>query len=729
MDPIDLRLKNAVKEGSSSTSTGSVASLLVALQLRFPEEREVLTAPLRAHPRIELVEPPGPPGSKPPRPAEAVDALERLDSARPFDLVLLRGSAVSEEACRRGAFPGRLWIYYLPPHDARPGGEAEHLRLIASAAERVLCQTEPIRALAEALVPEHASKLTLLPPMIPPFPASSPRADRKGPIKLLYAGKFAPEYYFLEMVETFRRLRRTHPDAELHLVGDKVHDPPDDPAFKPAAEPALAKTANLVWHGAVSRERVGELLGEADLALSIRHPMMARSKELSTKVLEYGAAGCPALLNRHPPLRGAPRRRLPALRHRPGRGAGDHAATGEGSRAPRRGGPALPGRRRGLHLRAHRREAGAVPEAAPGRRRSGTGGPPRLVIAGHDLKFMGQIPDHARAAACEIREDHWWRRNRSLAGGKPARSCRVGPTWSSATGALATPSWYSRNLAQPKRLVIRFHRMERETDYPASVVIDRVACVAVFVGRHLLDEAAQRHSWPNEKLQVVPNAVDVNALRRRKLPGSSFNLGLLGYVPAPKTLDRALDILELLRASDRRYRLIVKGQPPWAYPWMLRREDERRYFQELYRRIKVTPLLRGAVSFEEFGPNVPAFLRKVGIVLSTSDHEGHQVALAEGMASGCLPVVMDRPGAREQYSERWVHESPEGDEGGARAGRRRSDRRAASRPGVRRALEHREGHAAVGQHPRPLGTGAGSSQFGGDRPPPNGRAPPPPGPP
>jgi glycosyltransferase involved in cell wall biosynthesis len=148
-------------------------------------------------------------------------------------------------------------------------------------------------------------------------------------------------------------------------------------------------------------------------------------------------------------------------------------------------------------------------------------------------------------------------------------------------------------------------------------------------------------------------------LRREKLEGSAFNLGMIGFVPAIKRIDRALDILELLRARDRRFRLIVKGKPPWAFPWMRQREDERRMFQEAYRRIESVPLLRGAVTFEEFGPNIPAFLRKVGTIVSTSDWEGHQVSVAEGMASGCVPLILDRPGARQQYDEAWVHDSPD----------------------------------------------------------------------
>jgi hypothetical protein len=30
------------------------------------------------------------------------------------------------------------------------------------------------------------------------------------------------------------------------------------------------------------------------------------------------------------------------------------------------------------------------------------------------------------------------------------------------------------------------------------------------------------------------------------------------------------------------------------------------------------------------------------------------------MACGCVPVILERPGASEQYDERWVHQTPEG---------------------------------------------------------------------
>jgi glycosyltransferase involved in cell wall biosynthesis len=636
----------------------SVPGVQVTLLLRCAEERQVLTGPLHSHPRVELIDPGlAPEPKKRLSPADAVDALEALDADRHFDVVLLRGANVTEEVCARQTFRGRLWIYHLS--ESRPGAEAEQLRRVAACADRILCQTDAILALAEAATPEHAGKLTLLPPMIP-APVTSdpvPRAEPDMPLKLIYAGKFAPEYEFIEMLETFKRLRRSHPEAELHLVGDKIHNPPDDPTFKPRAEAALAETENVVWHGGVAREQVAALLREADVALSVRHPMMSRSKELSTKVLEYGAAGCAVLLNRTPlyeELLGADYplfasgedEALAALK----RAWEDPAVRQLAAERCKAASEAFTFERVAASLEPYLRSAAPSIQLSPGQ------GQRRLVIAGHDFKFLSGIPDRALARGAEVREDHWTGHTKH----DVAASEKL-LDWADVVlceWCLGNAVWYSQNVSADQRLAIRFHRVERTTDYPDQVEIDRVRRV-VFVGPHLLEEAAERYDWPKDKLRLIPNAVDVRALRREKLPGSAFNLGMIGFVPAIKRIDRALDILELLRARDRRFRLLVKGKPPWEFPWMRKRDDERRMFQEAYRRISSAPLLRGAVSFEEHGPNIPAFLRKVGVILSVSDWEGHQVALAEGMASGCVPVVIDRPGAREQYDPAWIHDSPD----------------------------------------------------------------------
>jgi glycosyltransferase involved in cell wall biosynthesis len=197
-----------------------------------------------------------------------------------------------------------------------------------------------------------------------------------------------------------------------------------------------------------------------------------------------------------------------------------------------------------------------------------------------------------------------------------------------------------------------------ETGFPEQVEHDQVDAW-VFVAEHVLDEAMRRFSIPAGNQVVIPNVVDLDRLLRPKLPDASFNLGMIGYVPSLKRLDRALDVLEALRASDPRFRLILKGKPPWELPWVKRRDEERAYYQQQYARIGRSPLLREAVSFEPFGPNVPAFLQKVRFLLSTSDIEGDQVAVAEAAGAATIPVVLDRLGAADQYPADWVHPSAE----------------------------------------------------------------------
>jgi glycosyltransferase involved in cell wall biosynthesis len=125
-------------------------------------------------------------------------------------------------------------------------------------------------------------------------------------------------------------------------------------------------------------------------------------------------------------------------------------------------------------------------------------------------------------------------------------------------------------------------------------------------------------------------------------------------VPRRKRIDRALDVLEALRAKDERFRLLVKGKPPWEHPWIWRRERERWFVSDELARIERAPHLRDAVVFEPFGA-VHEWLRGVGHILSVSDDEGNQVSVAEGAASGAVPIVLRRPGTTD-YPEEWVHE-------------------------------------------------------------------------
>ena len=128
--------------------------------------------------------------------------------------------------------------------------------------------------------------------------------------------------------------------------------------------------------------------------------------------------------------------------------------------------------------------------------------------------------------------------------------------------------------------------------------------------------------------------------------------------PHRKRPDLGVDILARLRRRDRRFRLAVKSKLPWDYWWIWRKPEERAEAEHLFHRLHDDPLVAGAVTFDGFGCDVAAWLRRVGWVLSTSDDESFHLAPAEGMASGAVPALLPWPGADTIYDTRWIHADP-----------------------------------------------------------------------
>jgi glycosyltransferase involved in cell wall biosynthesis len=626
----------------------------VTLLLRRPldEDRRFLLDELRADPRVDVVDS-GRPGLL--AALAALEELARLDRERgPFDLVVLRGQDVLVAAARSGDFAGRRWPYVM----AGRGMLAEDLSRLSAGSARLLCQTDAAAAELRRLAPEVGDKILVLPPMIPDAgtPPGPARAGR-GPLRLAYSGKLAPEYCWLETVDAFRRLRAVEPAAELHVFGDKVHRPPGQPEFHSRAMRTLAETGGLHWHGALPRSAVGDELAALDLALSIRDPGVEAAWEISTKVLEYGAAGLPVVLNRAPVYEDLLGADYPLFIEGPedaaellvevGRDPDARAAAAAASHAASREFTFTEvGKRLAPYLAAP-----VAPHSNGGARAS----TPRVLIAGHDLKFTDPVRETIVAAGAEVAEDVWanhTEHNEGVSRAALEEADTIFCEW-----CLGNAGWYSRNKRPSQRLVIRLHRVEVETDYPAAVEIDNVDKV-VFVSQHIADEAVRRFGWDEEKLVVIPNAIDVERFALPKEDGAQHTLAMVGYVPKRKRLDLALDIVEGLRQHDLSYRLLLIGHPPSELRWVASDPAEAAFFRECFKRVQETDELRGAVAFQPFTEDLPQIFRQVGFVVSTSDSEGHQVALAEGAASGAVPVVLDRPGAAEQYRQQWVLQDP-----------------------------------------------------------------------
>lgn len=276
----------------------------------------------------------------------------------------------------------------------------------------------------------------------------------------------------------------------------------------------------------------------------------------------------------------------------------------------------------------------------------------KVVVAGHDLKFARAMIRDLRAAGHEVEIDQW----EDHANHDEDRSSRLlqGADVVVCEWGLGNAVWYSQHVMPGQRLVVRVHSQELRRPYLASIEHSRVDAF-VFVGDLIRDAAVASHGVPTDKTHVVPNAVDLDGLDLPKAPGAETTLGLVGIVARPKRLDRALDVLDILRARGHDYTLRIKGKTPADYPWMAERPDEMAYYDEQFARIKRINAERpGAVVLDPHGDDMAEWYQGIGVALSTSDFESFHLTVADGAASGALPALLAWPGSDLIYPREWI---------------------------------------------------------------------------
>jgi glycosyltransferase involved in cell wall biosynthesis len=648
----------------------SRAGVDVRVLLKAPVETGRLVDPLRALPGVSVVDPftSGMTSERTPLSADAaVSLIERLDGESPADLIVVRGLRLVTVAAASPRLRGRLWTYLtdIPQSPLDIDDEQrDRLAAIASASRWMLCQTEELRSLIEASIPGTGGRCVLWSPIVPAPEVVGLESTTEGaPLRLVYTGKFAPLWNTLEMTRLPALLAEQGIAAEVHMVGDKIHDVPGDPEWSSRMRGALESTPGVVWHGGMPRQQAMALAASGDLGLSWRAPEMDASLELSTKVLEFGVLGVPVLLIRTPmhesllgadyPLFVADESDIASACAQIARDPELLAVLGRRiteSVAPYRM-EAATERLRALLARTFPEDPACVAAAS-----QAVGRPLRVVVASHDLKFFTRIQEHlAELPGVELRLDHW----EALSVHDSAASEAMAAWADVVICEWAGPNlvWYSRHKRAGQRLIVRLHRFELDAGWLADVrteAIDQVVCVSPFYAQL----TAARTEWPADRIVVIPNWVDVEQFDRPKLTGAEFTLGMIGISPHRKRPDLGVEILARLRRRDRRYRLAVKSKMPWDYWWIWRKPEERAEAERLFHRLHDDPVVAGAVTFDGFGSDVAAWLRRVGWVLSTSDDEGFHLAPAEGMASGAVPVLLPWPGADTIYDTRWIHTDP-----------------------------------------------------------------------
>lgn len=274
-----------------------------------------------------------------------------------------------------------------------------------------------------------------------------------------------------------------------------------------------------------------------------------------------------------------------------------------------------------------------------------------ILFAGYDFRFMQEIIQlFQQHPAFEVKRDQWLTHSRH-----DENSSRKLLEWADiiiANWCLGNAVWYAKNKKPEQKLFIRFHRFEITTSFPKRLRIENVDKV-LYSSPIFQQEFEEITGLPEEKSLIVYSPVNEEKFTPVKEKGAEFNLGMLGCHRVLKRPDRAFDILERLKEKDSRYKLFLKGYSPQEVKWIWNKQQEQEYFTNLYQRIDKSPH-KDSVIFQKFSTDVHEWFQNVGFILSLSDVESFHSAVAEGMISGSIPMIMGWQGSELIYPGRFI---------------------------------------------------------------------------
>ncbi|CAH8767331.1 glycosyltransferase [Paenibacillus dendritiformis] len=281
----------------------------------------------------------------------------------------------------------------------------------------------------------------------------------------------------------------------------------------------------------------------------------------------------------------------------------------------------------------------------------------RILINGYDLKFIRPLIPFLEKKY-EIKIDEW--KGHNIHDERQSRELLAWADIIFCEWLLGNAVWYSNNKSSDQLLLTRMHRFELFLDFANKVNFKNVDYF-ISVGLYYQEEFIREFNLPREKVFLIPNHVDVERFERPKTQNNIYNLALIGILPLRKRLDLAITILENLLIYDSKFKLHIIGSKPEEVPWLWNIESEKKYFEQVYKRINSNPTLQHAVIFSGWQDS-SEYLKNIGFVLSVSDYdkpESFHLAPAEGMASGAIGLLLKWPGVEYIYPPEYTFDNIE----------------------------------------------------------------------
>jgi FkbM family methyltransferase len=650
----------------SSVWLSSMASILCArgpciLISKANVERDVILSNVKNAQNLIVIEPTIVPGLDALDVEASARLIKTLDNLLPhIKALVVRGLDAANTLLRDRQFHGRCAAYltdfFTIDNNRLITSDVQRSKLTTCVARagKVLAQTTQIADEMKRLTNREID-FVHMPPVIPDGLSTvelRPAADG-APIKIGYAGKINSRWGIIELLDWAEQLIALDVPLELHIVADKITNGPD-PGFENLRHTITSKMSDIgaKHYTGFNRSASMDLMAKMDFVWCYRPALLEENTlEFSTKLAEMVAveARCicyPNVINQEALGSEYPYfvKSFDELRNllMQSNWGSVPAASAE--------------RIRERHSLA--KVISGVGERLISKDSADQPGPAKTVLfSGHDFKFVDAYVSHVKNRDVAVVRDAWhWSavQNQDALMRLHKNADVVFCEW-----GLANAVWHSRNLRPDQRLVIRIHAQEvreRARRFGAAINVENVDKF-IFVSDEIRDTALGMWGWPAEKTIVVPNYVLDKEFRFvERGAQSAVVLGMVGIVPRLKRLDRAIGLLERLVDAGVNASLRIKGHRPETLSFMHApsRRPELDYYDEQYKRIAASELLTGRLHFDPWGNDIAEWYDRVDVILSCSETESFHYALADGVLTGCFPVVWPWRGADRTFDEGWV---------------------------------------------------------------------------
>ena len=585
------------------------------------------------------------------------EILTYIDEVVPnIQNVIVRGIEAINEIIKTNNFKYRLLPYLTNFYIQKENNYIEikkeaidTIKLLNLQTKYWLWQTDKMKKFVEESINIKFDRSIIFPPIIEKVEKNRKikHKNRKNEIVIGYAGKIQPDWGVLELIEEVDKLRRIGYNVKLKIISSKISwrsTIKSGKGFVNKVKENLNKEF-IEYRENLNREEAIEELLDVDYIWSWRDATFENTTlELSTKLLEGASLGKPVI-------------NFPSDIHRAVLGK-DYPFYLENITDLKKilnkdiDANLLENLQKNI-LNKYSYESRNKDLYKLFTKMSNK----TILLNGHDFKFIDHFYSYLKNQGYLIYKDYWeWGEADSIERSKYLlnKSDIIFCEW-----GLANAVWYSLNKLNSQSLFIRTHLQEinqKAKKFGYKININNIN-KNIFVSKNVRKKAIDMFKWPKSKTVVIPNYVlndDYKADNIKKQLNMSF--GIVGITPQRKRLDRAISLMEKVLDKYPHAKLYIKGKRPEEYEWMHApgRVKELDYYYEQYKRINSNPLLKKAIIFDGFANDMPLWYQKIDFILSTSDFESFHYALADGVSSGCLPIVWNWDEASEIYNEAWI---------------------------------------------------------------------------